>query len=135
LIVILRPLSSKTKYMTIAGTDDWMAPEVILGEMYNEKADENSFGIVIFELITRKKPQTRTPAKCFEFDKKAFQTVKPADCPVAFEKLMLHCLEHGAPEDRPSFKEILPQLKELLETFPLKIFPPQHLPLLLSLPL
>jgi len=33
-------------YMTIAGSDDYMAPEVLLGEKYDEKCDV--FGFVTF---------------------------------------------------------------------------------------
>lgn len=34
------------QYMTLCGTDEWMAPEVMLGEKYDEKADVYSFGMV-----------------------------------------------------------------------------------------
>lgn len=30
---------NKMNYMTIAGSDDYMAPEVLLGEKYDEKCD------------------------------------------------------------------------------------------------
>jgi serine/threonine protein kinase len=41
--------------MTICGTDDWMAPEVILGMEYGQSADVFSFGIVLLEIISRTK--------------------------------------------------------------------------------
>jgi serine/threonine protein kinase len=34
----------------------WMAPEVILGEKYTEKADVYSFGIILWEIMTRREP-------------------------------------------------------------------------------
>lgn len=38
------------------GTYQWMAPEVIKGDKYTEKADVFSFGIILWEIATRKPP-------------------------------------------------------------------------------
>ena len=38
------------------GTYQWMAPEVIAGFKYTEKADVFSFGVILWELATRKPP-------------------------------------------------------------------------------
>lgn len=38
------------------GTYQWMAPEVIVGQKYTEKADVFSFGVILWELATRKPP-------------------------------------------------------------------------------
>lgn len=35
------------------GTYQWMAPEVIMGEKYSIKADIYSFGIIMWEILTR----------------------------------------------------------------------------------
>ena len=37
------------------GTPLWMSPEVMSGEHFNEKADIYSFGIVLWEILTRKR--------------------------------------------------------------------------------
>jgi serine/threonine protein kinase len=34
----------------------WMAPEIIKGQMYTEKADVYAFGIILWEILTRKEP-------------------------------------------------------------------------------
>lgn len=39
--------------MTLCGTDDWMAPEVIVGSVYGRPADVFSFGLVIGEVVSR----------------------------------------------------------------------------------
>lgn len=43
------------------GTVSWIAPEVFAQRKYNERADVYSFGIVMWELITRQVPPPRGP--------------------------------------------------------------------------
>ena len=38
------------------GTTQWMAPEVIEGKVYNEISDVFSFGVNLWELVTRRIP-------------------------------------------------------------------------------
>ena len=40
-----------TRMMTVCGTPLWTAPEVLMGRLYNEKADVFSFGLCIWELF------------------------------------------------------------------------------------
>jgi serine/threonine-protein kinase TNNI3K len=48
---------SSVRTMTAGvGTSLWMAPEVMMGERYNEKADIFSFGVVLSELDTHAVP-------------------------------------------------------------------------------
>jgi serine/threonine protein kinase len=49
----------KTKMMTMCGTDEFMAPEIMFGMQYDEKVDVYSFGIMLAELFTRKSPGKR----------------------------------------------------------------------------
>lgn len=41
------------------GTSLWMAPEVLLGERYDEKADVYSFGVVLSELDVHTMPYSK----------------------------------------------------------------------------
>ena len=48
---------SLSNYMTNKiGTYQWMAPEVISGKVYTEKADVFSFGIIMWEVASREPP-------------------------------------------------------------------------------
>jgi len=38
------------------GTPHWMAPEILRGEMYTEKADVYSFGVILWEMLTGEIP-------------------------------------------------------------------------------
>ena len=42
--------------MTVVGTPYWMAPEMLRGEVYNEKIDIFSYGIVVCEVSTQSAP-------------------------------------------------------------------------------
>lgn len=47
----------KAEKMTkMIGSHQWMAPEVITGEQYSEKADIFSYGIILWEIAAREKP-------------------------------------------------------------------------------
>lgn len=115
--------------MTIAGTDDYMAPEVILGMPYAYPADIFSFGITLAEvwtadshcaalltypqLILRQKPFPRHPRAAFEFEVAEFTAAVPPDCPPEFSALVIACCAYE-PTQRPDAKTILRGLRELL---------------------
>jgi len=106
---------NRGELMTLCGTDEWMAPEVMCGDKYDEKADVFSYGMILYELITRKKPPQRLPAKGFAFDTDEFKKVVPAGCPEELVSLTIDCAE-WEPTQRPAFKVVLDRLKELQKT-------------------
>lgn len=42
--------------MSAIGTPHWMAPEVLRGDRYSSAADVWSFGVLIYEIVSRKIP-------------------------------------------------------------------------------
>ncbi len=53
-IIGINPLEdSKTSRV---GTPNWMAPEICRGEKYTDKADVYSFGLIVWEIVTREVP-------------------------------------------------------------------------------
>jgi len=104
---------NKGEQMTLCGTDEWMAPEVMCGDKYDEKADVFSYGMVLTELVTRKKPPLRKPAKSFRFEVDIFRQSAPPDTPPLFIELAIKCAEQN-PEMRPPFRDILTVCKKLV---------------------
>jgi Protein tyrosine and serine/threonine kinase/SH2 domain len=93
-----------------------MAPEVLAGEAFNEKADVYSFGIVLWEILTRREPfqefesiEEFRVAICVE-------NVRPP-IPSGTHPSMSQLLEacwHPVPSKRPSFSVIIDQLDQII---------------------
>eukprot|EP00826_Nyctotherus_ovalis_P030963 TRINITY_DN2472_c0_g1_i1.p1 TRINITY_DN2472_c0_g1~~TRINITY_DN2472_c0_g1_i1.p1 ORF type:complete len:602 (+),score=139.84 TRINITY_DN2472_c0_g1_i1:88-1893(+) len=77
----------QNQYMTAnAGTNHWMAPEICVYPTYTVKADVYSFGIVLWEIITRDLPYRNLPVQMIPYrvvyynERPDLQRVPP-DCP------------------------------------------------------
>jgi len=110
------PNGDKTYQMSgETGSLRYMSPEVAQYHPYNNKADVYSYGIVLWELITRKKPYAGlSKAKFYE---KVIQggtrPVIPKKWPKELRALISECWSVDMKE-RPSFSEILPRLESLI---------------------
>lgn len=90
------------------GTTQWMAPEVLAAEKYTEKADVFSYGVVLWETVTRQCPYeglSQIQAALGVLNNNLRPTI-PANCPPLFKKLMTLCWV-SKPEERPTFEAIL----------------------------
>ncbi|XP_053556938.1 dual specificity testis-specific protein kinase 1 isoform X2 [Bombina bombina] len=110
------PDSSQTEPLSVVGSPYWMAPEVLRGDLYNEKADIFAFGIILCEIIARipADPDYLPRTEDFGLDTKAFREMVQTDCPSAFLQLAFHCCRM-APDTRPSFLEVSQRLEGILE--------------------
>lgn len=99
-----------------AGTYHWMAPEVLSGQSYDEKVDVYSYGICLYELITRRIPYDTSGlepvsiAVAVSRGKRPDPKVVPQDCPADLRFTMKCCWAHR-PSGRPGFDTILETLK------------------------
>jgi len=112
-----RTYSSKNRPTTVCGTDEFMAPEVIIGDDYNEKSDIFSFGMLMFEIIARRdvgKLIPRSPQNKFLVDEAGTRPKLPTDCPKHFSELAFLCTK-ADPQSRPAFERIILFLKKLLK--------------------
>jgi len=111
----LATILEQKKRMTVCGTDEWMAPEILISETYDNKVDVFSFGIVMTEMISNQPPKKRGFAEKFQFNVEAFRNGIPEGCPDELAQLVVDCTKFD-PKERPTFKEIVPRLKKLVET-------------------
>ncbi|XP_077202763.1 dual specificity testis-specific protein kinase 1 isoform X2 [Paroedura picta] len=102
--------------LAVVGSPYWMAPEVLRGELYNEKADIFAYGIILCEILARvpADPDYLPRTEDFGLDVAAFCTLVGVDCPAPFLQLAFHCCSMD-PAVRPSFLEITHRLEAILE--------------------
>eukprot|EP00929_Paragymnodinium_shiwhaense_P005613 TRINITY_DN10783_c0_g1_i1.p1 TRINITY_DN10783_c0_g1~~TRINITY_DN10783_c0_g1_i1.p1 ORF type:complete len:1353 (-),score=306.32 TRINITY_DN10783_c0_g1_i1:128-4186(-) len=115
-----RPATEQSKAQSCmtsgAGTYHWMAPEVLDGQTYDEKVDVYSYGICLYELITRRIPYDTSGlepvsiAVAVSRGRRPDLSLLPRDCPADLRFTMECCWAH-APTGRPGFDTILETLK------------------------
>ncbi|NWH67595.1 TESK1 kinase, partial [Geococcyx californianus] len=107
---------SEKEPLAVVGSPYWMAPEVLRGELYNEKADVFAYGIILCETIARipADPDYLPRTEDFGLDVTTFRTMVEIDCPEAFLQLAFHCCSME-PTSRPSFLEITQCLEGILQ--------------------
>ncbi|KAK8791996.1 hypothetical protein WA158_005373 [Blastocystis sp. Blastoise] len=111
----LARVKARTETMTgNCGTYQWMAPEVLDNKRYTEKADIYSFGILIWELYTRKLPYEGKSGiqAAVSVLKRGLRPPIPQDCPQEYIQIMTQCWQTN-PELRPSFPVIIQKLEKL----------------------
>jgi serine/threonine protein kinase/ABC-type phosphate transport system substrate-binding protein len=102
--------------MTRCGTPSWTAPEIIRGEAYSEKADIYSLGIVMWEVLTRRRPYADANFVRISLDVlEGKRPEVPSDCPPAFARLMAKCW-HAKAHKRPSAGDVASQLLAMTGT-------------------
>ncbi|XP_034425305.1 dual specificity testis-specific protein kinase 1 [Hippoglossus hippoglossus] len=97
--------------LAVVGSPYWMAPEVLRGEVYNEKVDVFAFGIILCEVIARIQadPDILPRTEDFGLDIEAFQQMV-GDCPSDFLELAVTCCNMSS-KLRPSFSQIAEELE------------------------
>jgi len=94
----------------------WMAPESLLKKKYSSKSDAWSFGVTLWEILTREEPypDLDNVNAASHVMHKGLKLKPPENCPVKLAELMNKCFETD-PEKRPDFKDIIKILKDVEE--------------------
>jgi serine/threonine-protein kinase len=96
-----------------------MAPEQLLREAYDHRADIFAYGVTAYELLTGKKPfQGDTPEEILrnQLDRTGFATPRERnpDLPIAVEKTILKSLERDPEKRHPIISVLVVELKGAL---------------------
>jgi len=111
----LSRLKAQERSMTgNCGTVQWMAPEILANESYAEPADVYSYGIILWELLSRECPyKGMNSIQCAlaVLNKNARPSL-PHWCPLDIRELIEECTGK-IPASRPTFSQILVRLEKM----------------------
>ncbi|DBA05025.1 TPA: hypothetical protein N0F65_000713 [Lagenidium giganteum] len=129
-----RSMSHQTTMTAEVGTLAWIAPEVLSGERYTEKADIYSFGVILSEIDTLRQPYVQHTTEKSSSGRLSGANTGSSSmnnvhialmvcsgqlrpdfsplCPRVVRELADRCLEQD-PTDRPSALEALTALQRL----------------------
>lgn len=100
------------------GTPGYMSPETLANKPYNERVDQWAFGLIMFEILTRKRPYANYGNPIVLLNQVITHGVHPSlPNPVdGFDADMLQlyedCMRYD-PAKRPSFTRIVERLQEI----------------------
>ncbi|XP_050295852.1 mitogen-activated protein kinase kinase kinase 7 [Anthonomus grandis grandis] len=113
--------ADKNTYMTNnKGSAAWMAPEVFSTSRYTEKCDVFSWGIILWEVIARRKPFYNQSSSAFSIMWAVHKGKRPPlirNCPPCIEKLMVESWHH-IPDNRPSMEQIVCKMENICRLLP-----------------
>eukprot|EP00184_Porphyridium_aerugineum_P004626 CAMPEP_0184695372 /NCGR_PEP_ID=MMETSP0313-20130426/3017_1 /TAXON_ID=2792 /ORGANISM="Porphyridium aerugineum, Strain SAG 1380-2" /LENGTH=671 /DNA_ID=CAMNT_0027153809 /DNA_START=637 /DNA_END=2652 /DNA_ORIENTATION=+ len=117
---IIRASSDSGATMSLVGTPQTMAVEVMSGSPATTKSDVYSFGIMLWEIFTHKVAwEGLTPIQLmFQVNEGARPSLDPSECPQAanispeIKALIEKCWAQEA-DDRPTFSAILKELSQI----------------------
>eukprot|EP01121_Diplochlamys_sp_Union-15-3_P011889 TRINITY_DN3489_c0_g1_i4.p1 TRINITY_DN3489_c0_g1~~TRINITY_DN3489_c0_g1_i4.p1 ORF type:complete len:488 (-),score=46.21 TRINITY_DN3489_c0_g1_i4:4-1467(-) len=119
-----RPLDLYRTMTPRKGTPLWMAPEVLKGGRYSEKADVYSFGMIIWEMLSRKTPFFEGNAKfdVSDLEDTVINRKKRPQMPLStspFLNALINRCWHDSVTKRPHFREIVKLLEHYLNVLQL----------------
>jgi len=105
--------ANDSKTFQLIGPLKWMAPESIKDQIYSTKSDVFSYGVVLYEIVSRKDPWHDVAVKTAAIRVVSGERMKiPEDCHPVLSTLMIMCWQKK-PKSRPTFASILDLLEPL----------------------
>ena len=102
---------------TIVGTAAYMSPEQVDGKVVDRRSDIFSFGVILYEMVTGRRPfrgetALSTIAAVLAKEPPTIHLIKP-EIPEEFERLIMRCLEKNPERRIQSMDEVKLALQEL----------------------
>jgi serine/threonine protein kinase len=97
----------------------WMSPESLEARIFNTKTDVWSYGVLVWELITRGMtpyPHVDNVYILYHL-KQGYRLTKPQYCPESIYTILLKCWSLN-PRSRPSFSKLNDHLQRILDDSP-----------------
>lgn len=96
------------------GTPEWMAPELLRQDPFNEKSDVFSFGVILWELVMCEKPWRDDHPMQIVYKVgsrgQKLPTPPPESCEPELRKMIVECFADD-PDRRPDFTNIVDRLE------------------------
>lgn len=101
------------------GSAAWMAPEVFEGSSYTEKCDVFSWGIILWEVLSREQPfkEIETTYSIMWHVHKGNRPPLIEGCPRPIHDIMTQCWDR-IPQNRPSMEDVVEKMTQLASLFP-----------------
>ncbi|CCD64404.1 Mitogen-activated protein kinase kinase kinase mlk-1 [Caenorhabditis elegans] len=115
---VTRKMTADANRFSTAGTYAWLAPEAFKEGTWSEASDVWSYGVVLWELLTREEPyQGHIPATiAFQIANKGQNLSIGDSCPDRWKKLMQDCW-NLEPNFRPKFSTLAISFKQYAKEF------------------
>ncbi len=104
------------KYMKCRLPVKWMSPESLETRFFNTKTDVWSYGVLVWELITRGMtpyPHVDNVFILYHI-KQGYRLTKPKYCPESIYAILMKCWSQN-PKSRPNFAKICEDLQKILD--------------------
>lgn len=115
---LARDLSEENDGLGVVGTPAYMSPEQILGDRLDFRSDLFSFGIVLYEMLTGRRPFEEEPARTvmqkIRLDRYTPLRKVRKDIPTPLENILARCLEKNPAHRYISTSTLASDLGELL---------------------
>lgn len=109
--------ATRLRDSTPKGTPLYMSPEVMLGRDITAKVDVYSFGICVWEILTRTEAfphHNNLNQFAIAICREGERPVIPPGTPESLSKLMQQCWSHS-PDDRPSMPQVVERLEGIIK--------------------